>query len=480
MSLAILFAVALAAPAAQAGAGLALRGGARDAAAIAFAAIGAIAAFAAIGAYSTGERSVLVLAAPLADLTLAFRAEPLGLTMLALTAGLNALASLYAASYRHARREPVSVRMAAFSGLALACAGAAMTAANLFAFFVAYVGLALAAFPVVAEAAPKAARMQLAWMLGPAVVCFLPAAVWTSTLAPGAAFTVGGILPPDVEPWIIDALIVLFAIGLAGAGTMPAHRWQIEAAEAPTPVALILQVLAIAPIGAIGFLKIAVGVFGAPALAQAGAGKLVLAAALACVAIAPLIALGRPTLSERLVYSTLAANAFAVAAAALGAQTAVLGAALQLIAHGLGKTALLMSAGSIETATGRRDVAAIGGVGQRMPWTFAALSIGAFSLAGLAPAAGAWPLVWTVAGAGSVAAWAAVIIFAGSAFATFALLAPAALRGFAQPAEVNPFSRPDGAPLGLIAPTAFAAVATLGLVAFIDPIARFVITGLIP
>lgn len=481
MSIALLLAIALLAPIAQAAAGLLRPASVRDLATIAAAAIGAVAAIAACGQYAAGARADLVAAAPLTGVTLAFRAEPLGLAMLALIGGLNALASVYTAAYRMARQERVALRTVVFSGLVTACAGAAVTSANLYAFFVAYVGLALATFPLIGSSGPaggRAARAQLAWMLGPAVVFLLPAAVWTTTLAGDASFAVGGVLPRDTAPWIIDALVGLFALGLVGAGVMPAHRWQIEVAHAPTPIAMLVQSIAVAPVGAIGFLKIAVGVFGAPALAASSAGKVVLALALVALTAAPLLALGRQSLSERLSYTTLAATAFVFAAAALGAQSAVLGAALQLLAHGLAKTTLLMAAGTIETATGRRDVARLGGLGQRMPWTFASLGIAALSLAGLAPAAGAWPLLWTVSGAGATAAAPVVAAFAAAAFFTFALIGPTAVRAFAEPPEVNPFTRPDGATLGCIAPTALAACATLGLVAFVDPLARFLITGL--
>jgi multicomponent Na+:H+ antiporter subunit D len=479
MSLALPFAIAMCAPLAQSAAGLALRGRPREIASLLAAAIGAFAALAAIEAYSSGARGLLVAATPLSDLTLAFRAEPLGLTLLALVSSLNVLSALFAGGYRRARGERGSARGAAFAGLTLACAYGAMNAANLFAFFVSYVGLALAAFPLVGEAEPKAARGQLAWMLGPAVMFFLPAAVWTSTLSAGGAFAVGGILPSDIEPWVLNTLILLFAAGLAGAAAIPAHRWQIEAAGAPAPTAILLQSLAIAPTGAIGFLKIASGIFGAEALAGSWAGKVVLALALASLIGAPLLGLARPALASRLAYSTLAANAFTVAASSLGAPAAILGAILQIIAHAIAKTTMLLAAATIETATGRRDASEMGGLGQRMPWTFAALAIGAFSLAGLAPAAGAWALLWTVAGAGTTHP-AAVVALAISAVGSFAMLAPAAMRGFSEPAGVNPFARPDARPLACITATAIGALACLSLVAFIDPIARFVIKGLTP
>jgi hypothetical protein len=60
------------------------------------------------------------------------------------------------------------------------------------------------------------------------------------------------------------------------------------------------------------------------------------------------------------------------------------------------------------------------------------------------------------------------------------MLAPAAMRGFSEPAGVNPFARPDARPLACITATAIGALACLSLVAFIDPIARFVIKGLTP
>jgi multicomponent Na+:H+ antiporter subunit D len=195
---------------------------------------------------------------------------------------------------------------------------------------------------------------------------------------------------------------------------------------------------------------------------------------------APLAALSRPGLHDRLAASTIASNAFVIASAALGAPSAVLGAALQLVAHGLAKTALIMAGGTIDSATGRRDVARLGGLGQRMPWTFAAVAIGALSMAGLAPGSGAWPLLWSVAGAGGAFAAPVVWAFAASAFLQFALLAPAALRAFAEPVEINPFTRPDGATIGCIAPTALAAMASVALVAVVDPLARFLITGLVP
>jgi len=423
------------------------------------------------------EAARIVLARPLPNVDLAFALEPFGALMAAVIAGLGAAHALHAAGVLRATGEKAPARLMAFTALSSSAAMAVAFSANLFTLFVALQALILAAFPLVAhrgdEEARSAGRVFLATLLAASMAFFLPAMVWTYALAGALEFQAGGVLSGRVDALAANALLVLYVFGVAAAATPPVHRWLPRASGAPFPAIVVVQAITVLPAGCAALIKIAAFVFG-PVLSQATAarlGLLVLVGVAMCAAA--LIALSRQDIRERLAYSAMAQGLAATMGALLALPAGLFAAALQVVALTCAAATLTMAAGTVSAITGRTQVGDFAGLGRAMPWTFAGFAIASASMVGMPPFAGAWAKLWliTAAATGNLI-WAAAL--AGvAAVLTFAHLGPLAANAFAARAPTDPFRRPDGASIMLVAPVIVGAAATLWLLGAADFLLRY-------
>jgi multicomponent Na+:H+ antiporter subunit D len=230
-------------------------------------------------------------------------------------------------------------------------------------------------------------RSYLAILMGTSIG--VPAAGGDLRLAPrrhGTEFTPGGILPADGDKGTVALLLALFMFGIGKAALMPFHRWLPAAMVAPTPVSALLHAVAVVKAGVFSVVKIVVYVFGLDQLAgipPTGWWR------------SPVSPSSPPrwwrcadNLKRRLAYSTVSQLSYVILAAAILAPLSLVGAALHIAAHALGKITLFFAAGAIYTAAHKTEVSQLDGIGRRMPWTMAAFGIGALSMIGLPPAAG--------------------------------------------------------------------------------------------
>ena len=148
-------------------------------------------------------------------------------------------------------------------------------------------------------------------------------------------------------------------------------------------------------------------------------------------------------------------------------------AALQVAAVACSMTTLLMAVGTTGAITTSVKVGDYAGLGRVMPWTFAGFAVGAASLIGMPPFAGAWAKLWLIAAAsGARLDWAAAL--AGvAAVLTFVHLGPLAANALAGRAPTDAFKRPDGASILLAAPVILSGLATLWLLVLADPLYSF-------
>ncbi|MGE0828772.1 MAG: complex I subunit 5 family protein [Hyphomonadaceae bacterium] len=451
--------------------------GLRDVLNIGLALAHAAAAIMLVARVAQGESAEIVIARPLPDIAFAFALEPTGAVVAAAIAVLSAPHAIHMTGYLRATQDAAPARFMAFVSLSICMATGVAFAANLFTLFVFYQGLTLASLPLVAhtgdEAARNALRTYLSILLASAVGLLLPAMVWTHALAGDLNFRAGGVLAGHVGPGTANALLLLFVFGYAKTALPPLHRWLSATAQAPLPAIGAIAALSVIPAGAIALLKTVLYVFG-PAMADARIASTALLALASFVTVAAALnALGKADVRARLIYALIAQSAAIVAGAMLATAPGTYSALLQIVAQSVAALTLTMSFGAVHAATGRLNVEEMDGLGRLMPWTFAGVAIGAVSLIGLPPLAGAWPKLWFMtASAESGVIWAGGLA-AIAAIATFACLAPLAARAFVAAAPTDPFQRPDGASILLVAPIVFGAAMTLGLIATVDALYRF-------
>ncbi|MFZ5846871.1 MAG: proton-conducting transporter membrane subunit [Actinomycetota bacterium] len=199
-----------------------------------------------------------------------------------------------------------------------------------------------------------------------------------SALAGGAGLTLAG-LPEGSEGWrhVVAAGVLVAALGKAA--QLPFSFWLSRAMEGPSPVSALLHSAAMVAMGGYLLLRteplLAATGWAAPAAAWAGG---LTALLLGVVAVA------QRDLKQLLAASTSAQLGFVVMGAGLAS---VSGGAAHLVAHASTKALLFLAAGAWLSALGTKRLTGLRGVARRwriVGWT---ATIGALSLAGVAPLA---------------------------------------------------------------------------------------------
>ncbi|MEX2469385.1 MAG: proton-conducting transporter membrane subunit [Pseudohongiellaceae bacterium] len=340
-----------------------------------------------------GGRPTLILGEPLPGMTLKFTLEPLGMIFALIAGFLWPVTSLYAIGYMRGHHEENQTRFFMFFAIAIAVTQGVAFSGNLLTLFVFYEMLTLSTFPLVThagtEAARKAGRVYLGILIGTSIAFLLLALIWTWYLAGTVEFTPGGILDGTASPALLSVLLVLFFFGVGKAALMPFHRWLPAAMVAPTPVSALLHAVAVVKAGVFSLLKISLYVFGADTILELPATEILVYVVAASILLASLIAMTKDNLKARLAYSTVSQLGYITLGALLGA-TGILGGAMHIVMHAFGKITLFFAAGAILVAAHKTEISQLDGLGRRMPWTFAAFTLGALSIIGLPPLGGMW------------------------------------------------------------------------------------------
>ncbi len=224
------------------------------------------------------------------------------------------------------------------------------------------------------------------------------------------------------------AVVVLVLLGaFTKSAQFPFHFWLPNAMAAPTPVSAYLHSATMVKAGVFLLARLT------PILGGTEFWMETLTAVGAVTAVySAFVSLGKSDLKQVLAYTTV--MALGVCVMFLGSppvsgqgepSRGVLAALAFLVAHALYKAALFMVAGTIEKATGTRDLTQLGGLRKAMPVTFAAAVAASVSMAGVPPSVGfiGKELLYTVGFAPAAAAylpWA--VFFAAAPIATVAIV----------------------------------------------------------
>ena len=441
----------------------------------------AVALFAAVASFAPavfdGERPATTLGEVAPGLTLAFEVEPLGMLFALIASFLWIPNSIYSIGYMRAHGERDQTRFYACFAVALCGAVGVAFAANLFTLFLFYELLTVSTWPLVTHAgtdeARRSGRVYLGILLGTSIGLQLLAIAGTWAVAGTLDFAPGGILAGKAEPVVMAVLFALYIFGIGKAAIMPFHRWLPAAMVAPTPVSALLHAVAVVKAGVFAVLKVTLYVFGVDAMGDAQPGQWLAWLAAFTLVAASLVALTKDNLKARLAYSTVSQLAYIVLGAALATPGAIVGGGLHMLTHAFGKITLFFCAGAIIVAAHKENISEMRGIGRAMPLTMGAFLVGALSVIGLPPFAGAWSK-WYL-GIGAVEAGGLVFVAAlmVSSLLNVGYFMPVVARAF------FPGPRPTGfeggikeAPLACLAPLLFTAAACLLLFVFPDPAHR--------
>jgi len=416
-----------------------------------------------------GGRPQARLAEVMPGIELAFEVEPLGMLFALVASGLWIVTSLYSIGYMRGNEEAHQTRYYVCFALALASTIGIAFAANLFTLFLFYEALTLITYPLVThhgtEEARRAGRLYIGMLIGTSIVFLLVAIIWTWAIAGTIEFELGGILRANASNATIGVLLALYVFGIGKAAVMPVHRWLPAAMVAPVPVSALLHAVAVVKAGVFAVLKVVVYVFGVETIAGMTSVEWLPFVAGFTIIAASIVALRSDNLKRRLAYSTVSQLSYVVLAAALLTPLSIIGAALHIVTHALGKITLFFAAGAIYTASHKTEVSQLNGIGRRMPWTMGAFAVGSLSMIGLPPAAGFVSKWYILSGAMATGQWGAVAVLVAGTLLSAGYLLPIVYRAFfLSPAPAGGHHQAHGeAPLTMVVAVSASAFGTVAL-----------------
>ncbi len=167
--------------------------------------------------------------------------------------------------------------------------------------------------------------------------------------------------PPEVQTWLWIGFFASFAVKMP---MWPFHRWLPEAhVEAPTGGSVILAAILL-KLGGYGFIRFSISMF--PDASHQFA-NFVFVLSIAAIIITSLIALVQTDMKKLIAYSSVAHMGFVTMGIFAGNIYGIHGAIFQMISHGIVSAALFLCVGVIYDRMHTREIAAYGGLVERMP-----------------------------------------------------------------------------------------------------------------
>ncbi len=312
--------------------------------------------------------------------------DSLGAPLAVYTAGIAVVVLAYAVSYmpRHLEEEGRPTGDAVpFFALMLAFALAMvllMLAQDLVLIFLALEATALLSFLLIRfdgnAQSVAAARLALVVTAGSSLLFLLGLVMIAAETGTTVLAELRG---PDVAEPIPDVALACLAAGvLAKSAQVPLHFWLPRAMAAPTPVSAYLHSAALVAAGVFVLQRLHFLLESAPWVLDA-----LFWLAFASIGVGGFLALVSDPLKRVLAYSTIAQYGYGLALLAAGGKDGLVGAPFFIVAHGIAKCALFMTAGAVTQATGEDRLSRSGGLARAMPLLAFASFIAAAAIAGL-------------------------------------------------------------------------------------------------
>jgi NADH-quinone oxidoreductase subunit M len=207
--------------------------------------------------------------------------------------------------------------------------------------------------------------------------------------------------PSSWQPWLWWAFFLSFAVKMP---MWPLHRWLPEAhVQAPTAGSVILAAILL-KLGGYGFLRFSLPMFPEASLQFA---NIIFFLSVAAIIITSLVALVQTDIKKLIAYSSVAHMGFVTMGIFAGNALGIQGALFQMISHGIVSGALFLCVGVIYDRMHTRDIAAYGGLVDRMPRYAFAFMVFTMANVGLPGTSGFVGEFLTMMGAFQVNTWVA-------------------------------------------------------------------------
>ncbi len=337
-------------------------------------------------AWLSGGGSVSLDWAPAWGLRLAFSLDGLAALYALLASGIGTLILVYSSGYlpRHlqheGRSEIENTRFYALILLFMAAMIGLVMAQDLVLLFIFWDLTAITSYYLIGfdrwKGESRRAALLALLVTGISAILFLLGIVLLSLEY--QTFSLPLILSAAKPGPILDWAVGLIAIGaLAKSAQAPLHFWLPRAMAAPTPVSAYLHSAAMVAAGVFAISRF-YDLFHLSSLLPG----ILVAVGLSSMLVGGILALTAAAFKQVLAYSTIAQYGYVVYLLGLDGEYGPVAAAFYVLAHGLIKSGLFMTAGAVTEATGAEELGQVSGIARRMPALALASGVLAAGLAG--------------------------------------------------------------------------------------------------
>ncbi|MHC4457307.1 MAG: complex I subunit 5 family protein [Planctomycetota bacterium] len=293
---------------------------------------------------------------------------------------------------------------------------------NLFVFLeiASIASYALVGFGCEHEELEASFKYMVLGSIGSIFVLFGVALVYGNTGSLNMAYISKAIQATGLSIGLAFAL-VLFMVGFGlKAALVPFHAWLPDAhPSAPAPISAMLSGVLIKALGVYALCRVLFNVFGV----SIQIGWILVVLGLLSMVAGAFLAIGQWDFKRLLAYSSISQLGYVVLGVGLGgliiakgsnlawASLAILGGLFHLINHAVYKSLLFLTSGSVEMATGTRQMKQMGGLAEKMPVTRATCTVASAAIAGVPPFSGFWSkLILVIAAIQAGFYWVAALI----------------------------------------------------------------------
>ncbi len=203
--------------------------------------------------------------------------------------------------------------------------------------------------------------------------------------AAGGTYELDALLTQNLSEhaWVTPMLILLMLGAFTKSAQFPFHFWLPGAMDAPTPASAFLHSATMVKAGVYLLARLH-PVFGEATLWTNG----LVTVGLVTMILSAMLAVRQPDLKGVLAFTTTGKLGALVALLGVPGGYGVKAALVGILAHALYKSALFLSVGTIDHATGTRLVSKLGGLWKHMPVTGVVMIVSSLSMAGVPPLLG--------------------------------------------------------------------------------------------
>jgi len=230
---------------------------------------------------------------------------------------------------------------------------------------------------------------------------------WTAKTSNIAELVTSNAFPPEMQTWLWIAFFASFAVKMP---MWPVHTWLPDAhVEAPTAGSVILAGILL-KLGGYGFLRFSLPMF--PVASEMFA-PMIYTLSIVAIIYTSLVALAQEDIKKLIAYSSVAHMGYVTMGIFTMTAQGVQGGIFQMLSHGIVSGALFLCVGVIYDRMHTREIAAYGGLVNRMPKYAVAFLIFTMANVGLPGTSGFVGEILTLMGAFQVNTWVALFATTG-------------------------------------------------------------------